>query len=506
MKSRKAVHLDPELEGYGTALPLWSLAASSFFTGFSVLLIEIAGPRLLAPYLGDSLYTWSTTIAVVLGAMAAGYVAGGMLADRRPEAKVFFAVILAGGLLAALVPPLARTVLSDELSRETPAIGTLKMCLLLYAPACLTLAMSWPFAVRLVFDSGENLGRRAGIVGSASTLGSIAGAISGGWWFIPAFGLRVTFWVAAAIPLLIGVAGLVASGRAASGRALAIILMLAGLGVAAVPGNAPAWGVIHREQSFYHQIDILEENGFRYLKLDSTYEGGRDMETGEVAFDYLKFWPLMIDAERPPAKLLFLGAGAYSLPGYLAERYHEATYTVVDIDPAIHVIGDRFFEADQIQNLVRVTDDARRFVANDKGQYDVIFGDTYHGINRIPPHLTTVEYYRLVKARLAPSGRYMMNVIGSREGDGSRLPGGLIAALKAVFPEVRVFATRPYEQSAPQNLIVLATNGPVVLDRDPRNEEFLKKEIVWESSEPAFTDDHAPVDYLSAKLLDSEKR
>lgn len=487
-------------------IPIWLLVLASFFTGFSVLLIEVAGPRLLAPYLGDSLYTWSTTIAVVLGAMAAGYVAGGILADRRPEPSVYFSVIFAGGLLAALIPPVARITLSEDLSRLSPAMGTLKMCLLLFAPSCFVLSMSWPFAVRLVFESGESLGRRAGIVGSASTLGSIAGAISGGWWFMPTLGIRTTFWIAAAIPLLIGAAGFVAGRKPAALRAVMVVIALAGLGLAATPEAAPAWNVIHRQHSFYHRIDVIEEEGFRYLKLNSTYEGGRDLDTGDLAFEYLKYWPLMLDAERPPRELLFLGAGAFSLPGYMAERYPEARFTVVDIDPAIQSVGKQFFGAGDIPGLVSVSEDARRFLVRSPKKYDAIFGDTYHGINRIPPHLATVEYFRLIRDRLSDSGRFLMNVIGSMEGEGARLPGGMIAALKEAFPEVRIFATRPYAGKIPQNLLVLATSRAVVLDRDPRAEHLVRREIAWDKPEPAFTDDHVPADYLAARMLDQARQ
>lgn len=494
----------PDAEGAApgapAGLPLWALAGTAFFTGFSVLLIEIAGPRLLAPYLGDSLYTWSTTIAVVLGAMALGYIAGGWLSDRRPDARTFFAVVLAGGFLAALVPGLARAALSDDLSKMSPSAGTLRMCLILFAPACLVLAMSWPFAVRLVFESGETLGRRAGIVGSASTLGSIAGAVSGGWWLVPSYGLRVSFWIAAAIPVLIGLAGLVLRAKGGM-RPMAGVLAAAALGLAAVPEAAPASDVIHREHTFYHRIDIVEEGPMRYLKLNSTYEGGRDTETGELAFDYLKYWPLMLDPARPPEKLLFLGAGAYSLPGYLYERNPEAEFTVVDIDPRLHDIAALYFDADNIDHLVKVSGDARRFLMNDTNRYDAIFGDTYHGINRVPPHLTTVEYFRLVRERLNPPGRFLVNIIGAREGEGARLPGGVVSALREVFPVVRVFATRTYDSKLPQNLMILASNGPVDMEADSRTAPFVRKEVEWKVQEPAFTDDHAPVDYLSARLI-----
>src|SRR5689334_23859353 len=54
--------------------------SSDLLSGASVLVLEILGTRVLAPYYGVSLFLWSTLIAVTLAALAAGYALGG---DRK---------------------------------------------------------------------------------------------------------------------------------------------------------------------------------------------------------------------------------------------------------------------------------------------------------------------------------------------------------------------------------------------------------------------------------------
>jgi len=51
-----------------------------FLTGAAILIIEILGTRVLAPFYGSTIFVWSSLITVTLGALALGYFAGGWLA------------------------------------------------------------------------------------------------------------------------------------------------------------------------------------------------------------------------------------------------------------------------------------------------------------------------------------------------------------------------------------------------------------------------------------------
>ncbi len=54
---------------------------------FCTLVLELVAGRVLAPYVGVSLYTWTSIIGVVLAGISGGAWAGGRLADRRPAAS-----------------------------------------------------------------------------------------------------------------------------------------------------------------------------------------------------------------------------------------------------------------------------------------------------------------------------------------------------------------------------------------------------------------------------------
>src|SRR5687768_687268 len=78
-----------------------------FVSSFCTLVIEIVAGRMMAPYVGVSLYTWTSIIGVVLAGISLGAWAGGMLADRRPVASTLGWLLIASGGAALAIPPLA---------------------------------------------------------------------------------------------------------------------------------------------------------------------------------------------------------------------------------------------------------------------------------------------------------------------------------------------------------------------------------------------------------------
>ena len=53
-------------------------------TGASIMIVEILGAKMLAPYVGTSHFVWTAQIGVTLVALALGYFVGGRIADRSP--------------------------------------------------------------------------------------------------------------------------------------------------------------------------------------------------------------------------------------------------------------------------------------------------------------------------------------------------------------------------------------------------------------------------------------
>ena len=84
------------------------LYATSFFSGMSVMAIELGASRLLAPYFSSSQIVWTVIIGTIMIAMAIGNVWGGRSADRHPEPARLFSRLLLVAVWTALIPFLGR--------------------------------------------------------------------------------------------------------------------------------------------------------------------------------------------------------------------------------------------------------------------------------------------------------------------------------------------------------------------------------------------------------------
>src|SRR3954447_1777011 len=85
-------------------------AALVFLASGAVLVLEILGIRLLAPYVGLTLETTTTIIGTVLAGIAAGGALGGPAADRMDARRLIPELLVAGALLAIGTVPLVRTL------------------------------------------------------------------------------------------------------------------------------------------------------------------------------------------------------------------------------------------------------------------------------------------------------------------------------------------------------------------------------------------------------------
>ena len=64
---------------------IWIAYLIVFTSSACTLVIELIAGRIMAPYIGVSLYTWTSIIGIVLAGMSVGNYLGGLVADRAPS-------------------------------------------------------------------------------------------------------------------------------------------------------------------------------------------------------------------------------------------------------------------------------------------------------------------------------------------------------------------------------------------------------------------------------------
>lgn len=499
------------------------LIFSVFITGACVLIVEIVAVRVLSPYYGNTIFTTSSVITVILVALSIGYYAGGRIADKKPSLKWFFGIILVSGMMLLFFHFIGKIVLpllGDVLSLKS---GPLVSSLLLFLIPALLLGTLSPYAVKLqsMRQSHLGIGSVSGKIFFWSTLGSITGSLLAGFYLIPRFGLDNIFISTSVVLIVLGFIPLLFYGIKA-GRAVTIVIILAFLLPGAISISAvenPK--VIYEKDGIYEKITIFdgEKDGrpARFFQQDRSYSGGMFLDTKDpfdMVYGYSKYHSVY-KAFRPKIdRALIIGGGAYTVPKALLADSPTTIVEVSEIEPSLYSLSKEYFGVTDSPNLINHDEDGRRLLADSEHKYDLIFSDVYYSLYSIPSHFTTQEFFQLSKDKLSPDGVFMANVIGSLQGEAPSLLMSEIKTFKSVFPNSYFFAVESPDEVGAQNNIFIGYNSEKIVDlnspvlqksKDPILKALKDQAIDTSgfdlSAHHLLTDDFAPAEFLTAKLL-----
>jgi predicted membrane-bound spermidine synthase len=170
----------------------------SFIEGGALMVTEIAGAKLVAPFYGNSLYVWAAVLGLTLGGLAAGYFAGAYVSRRWPRHDVLYAIMLLAALLMALMPWTAAAVMAASSGLDLRP-GIVLSCLVFLFPPLVCFGMASPLIIRLLSVDGASSGHVSGKVYAVSTLGGIIFTILVAFHTIPEIGLRQTLLAGAVL-------------------------------------------------------------------------------------------------------------------------------------------------------------------------------------------------------------------------------------------------------------------------------------------------------------------
>ena len=489
-----------------------------FVSGMVSLGVEFGASRLLAPYFGTSLYVWGVLIGLELVYLSIGYVIGGRIADRRPHPGLLYQLTAVAGLWIGFIPVVSYPLLL--LSQRGFAtlsaglvVGTLVSVVALFAVPVILLGCVSPFAIRLLLRDVSTGGNTAGAVYALSTAGSILGTFLPVFWFIPTYGTRPTLVGFSVALLVMSVAGLWPRRRlfALGGAAVIIAAVLMPSGI-----KPPESGrLLYEKESPYQYIQVVQEGTRTELVLNegqaihSIYDPTTLLTGGP--WDYFTlasaFQPARPD-DRPPAKVAILGlAGGTTARQYTAAYGSATALTGVEIDPDIVDVARRYFHL-QDANVVPVIQDARYWLASDPGTYDVIALDAYRQ-PYIPFHLTTREFFQLVRAHLKPGGVAVVNA--GRTRTDYRLVAALSSTMAAVYPSVNLVDVPEFS-----NTLIYGSTEATSIDDVRHNLGLARQPLIRQIGSDAldrgdlrangyhgrvFTDDLAPVERLIDEII-----
>ena len=483
-----------------------------FVTGAIVLVLEILATRILSPYFGNTLYTISSVISVVLGALSLGYYLGGRLADSHPKFSWFYGLITLGGAFTLATRLLMVTALPYFGTRLPLDFGPLISSMILFFLPSFVLGCLSPFAIKLALLQNPNAGagRTSGSIFFWSTAGSIAGSLSAGFILIPLFGLDRIVSLCSLLLLLIGLVGLL-STKTISAKTTFLLVPLVVLAYSLSQAfTFKLSNVVYSQDGLYEKISVvdttLSDRPTRILLQDKSASAAMYLDSDDLVFDYTKYANIYLSSSPKPKRALALGGGAYSVPKALLAGSPNLEIDIAEIEPALIPVAQKYFFLPDNPRLHHFITDGRRFLTTTPYLYDLIFGDVYFSFSSIPPHFVTKEFFTLAKSRLTSSGMFIGNFIGSLDRTTGQLTFSIMRTFQSVFPQSYFFAVNSPKSPVTQNIIFIGLPDLASLDLahplvtphlshrvDPRRFDL--------TSYPYLSDNYSPVEFLTSRLL-----
>lgn len=213
-------------------------------------------------------------------------------------------------------------------------------------------------------------------------------------------------------------------------------------------------------------------SGFE-LVVDGTPQSHVDLDDpGHLHFEYIARMGAVIDQLAEPGAPLtavHLGAGAMTLPRYIATTRPSSRQQVIELEQALVDLVRRELPLPRGASIRVRTGDARdvlgRLPSGLVGTVDLLVSDVYAGA-QTPAHLTSVEFYREAASVLAPGGVLLANIA---DGAGLAFARRQIATVQHVLAHVIVLAeVQVLKGRRFGNLVLAASASPLPVDWLPR--------------------------------------
>jgi spermidine synthase len=495
-----------------------------FCSGMTSLALEFGASRLLGNIFGTSNLVWASIIGLILIYLTAGYFIGGVWADRSPKHQTMYTILAWGGFTAGLVPFVARPVLImaanafDQLQVGI-LFGSFTAVLILFIVPVTILGVTSPFAIRLSVVDSRQAGRISGQIYAISTLGSFIGTFLPVLILIPLVGTTYTFLI---FSIFLTTVALVGLWKSAGLKSMLIWiwmpLVLIGLGIAW--GRGPikkTAGEIYERESAYNYIQVIEQNGYRYLRLNE----GQGIHSVWNATDvnYGGPWQEFLVApffNRPPyspgevKNMAIIGLAGGTVARQATAVFGNIPIDGWEIDPTIIYVGRMYFGMD-MPNLNAIPQDGRVGLEHSSKLYSIIAVDAYRP-PYIPPHLTTQEFFQAARARLTDDGVLVVNV--GRSPVDRTLVNEIASTIQTVFPSAYVV-----DVPGSFNSMIYATMQPTQFNYLKANLDLLRQsagvsgllldsiQVAVDNVKPTppvnvvYTDDWAPIEWVTNRMV-----
>lgn len=438
------------------------------------MIVELTIPRMIAPVFGNTLFSWTAIIAVVLTALTLGYRIGGRLASKNSDLLKSISLFSFAAAIWVLFLALGGDYIVSKLSSLNMMFGPLVAAGVLAAVPAFLDAVVVPMAIQI---RPEEPGEASGICFAWSTIGSILGVLFTGYLLLPQLGIAGALITGV---VLVSFALLLLKYRGLFSLAIVAIA----ISIVIIKMQSPT--ALYDKSNGYHRIRVQQSGDIKSLYLDNTLEGQIRMGSDTPVARYHLKAKQVFDLLPVINKVFFIGGGAFSIPRYVKNLYPDAVVIAAEIDKDVVQVSRELMELpDSI--MVKIGD-GRKVLEESPGNFDSIVNDAFQGLRKIPFHLTTHEFNEIVADRLSNTGVYAINVRGKPEK--SEMAGSIVKTLRLTFPYIyAIKATRT-------NYWIVSSKQPIAGQKSLDGNDLAGQVL---------TDNHAPIEYLIVKDIITKK-
>ena len=491
------------------------LYATEFFSGMSIMAVELGAARLLAPYFSSSQIVWTIIIGTIMISLALGNVWGGRRADSDKDPAKLYRRLIFAALWIGLIPVLGKYLILAIAGALIVALETNLLiwsaflsCMIIFVPPLFILGTVTPSLVKYATDNLEHNGRIVGNLNAFNTIGSIIGTFLPTFVTIPTVGTAITFLIFSGVLLLIGIIYFVSLGAKKIFCTIAVIIFV----TCAFVGNSNNFAfweknLLYEGESIYNYLQV-KENPRQIIFSTNVLFGVQSIKVkhgGLTGFyyDYALAAPILTDGK----KILILGMGTGTFAEQCRKYFPESRITGVEIDEKITALAKKYFSLPA--DVEVVTYDGRAFLQADKNFYDVILVDAFQDIS--PPfQMSSLEFFSLVKNHLTERGIMVVNMNMRASGAGN-INEYLTDTIGKIFPAMKIVDAA----NVTNRVLFAASDEKIFEPLKSRAEKIPDKKLSelmirtaneWKTpvcGENILTDDRAPVEMLSMRALDN---
>lgn len=495
------------------------LYLTEFFSGMSVMAVELGASRLLAPYFSSSQIVWTIIIGTIMIAMALGNIYGGRSADRNPHPDRLYLRIIVSAIWIAAIPAVGKYIIIGisgllilAVNDNFLILAAFFACMIIFAYPLFLLGTVTPSLAKYTVNNLDDNGKTIGALGAFNTIGSIIGTFLPTFVTIPTVGTNYTFLIFSGILLLLGIIYFISKGTRRTVCAVSVALFI----IFSILGHNDRFAfweknLTYEGESVYNYLQVREDSGSVILSTNVLFGVQSIMKKDDsltgMYYDYAMAAPVIAGIkENDSADVLILGMGTGTYARQSLRYFPNLRIEGVEIDRRITDLATKYF--DLPKNVHVDTYDGRAYLQAIAKRYDVIMVDAYQDIT-IPFQMSSKEFFNMVKGHLNKNGVMVvnMNMHSNQEGNVNQYLSDTIAS---IFPQVytvdvngstnrELFATE--NNSAREDLTknTAALNNNQLMGLMENIGDSLKR---YEPGHYILTDDRAGVELLGMKAID----